>query len=76
MAILPLLKRGRQCDHRYVFAVYCPGHRSRVLLFPDNIDALVNRPEVIELHWRCTCGASGVKHLPRSALSGMLPGAA
>jgi hypothetical protein len=49
-----------------MFAVYCPAHDSRVLLFPDNIQAIINAPGGIELHWRCGCGAEGVKHFPRA----------
>ncbi|HMC52185.1 MAG TPA: hypothetical protein VKI64_05440 [Acidimicrobiales bacterium] len=50
-----------------MFAVYCPLHRARVLLFSDNISALVNRLEGVELHWRCTCGHSGIRRTGRSA---------
>ena len=47
-----------------MFAVYCPGHRARVLLGPRSIDALVNTEDGVELHWRCRCGAHGV-HRPK-----------
>jgi hypothetical protein len=48
-----------------MFAVYCSGHKNRVLLFSEHIEALVNRPEEVELRWRCTCGTTGVKHMYR-----------
>ncbi len=46
-----------------MFTVYCPSHCRRVLLFPDNIEALINHPDGIDLHWRCTCGQTGVEHM-------------
>src|ERR1017187_4326663 len=65
VAILPLLGRAHQVHNVSMFAVYCPAHRSRILLFSDNIRALVNGPTGAELHWRCTCGAEGVKRVHR-----------
>ncbi|MFI5041103.1 MAG: hypothetical protein ACHQNA_04525 [Acidimicrobiales bacterium] len=50
-----------------MFAVYCPRHDKRVLLFEDNIEALINHPGGIELHWRCTCGAAGVAEIGGAA---------
>jgi len=49
-----------------MFSVECPRHGGRVLLFPDNIEMLVNTVSAIEIHWRCTCGEAGVKTLARS----------
>lgn len=49
-----------------MFAVYCSVHRSRVLMFPDNIESLVNSPTGVEIHWRCGCGQAGVEHLGRT----------
>ncbi len=43
-----------------MFSVECPRHRARVLLSPESIVALVSAPDGIELHWRCTCGQTGV----------------
>jgi len=50
-----------------MFAVNCPRHASRVLLFSDDIEALVDGPTGIDLHWRCRCGATGVLHYDRDA---------
>jgi len=49
-----------------MFSVECPRHGGRVLLFPDNIETLVNTVSAIEIHWRCTCGEAGVKIVARS----------
>jgi hypothetical protein len=56
-------------QHGAMFSVYCPGHGSRVLLTSDNIEAVVNRPEGVELHWRCTCGEVGNQPFGRAQLS-------
>jgi hypothetical protein len=40
-----------------------------MLLFADNIEALTNLPTGTELHWRCTCGQTGVSSFARSGLS-------
>ncbi|TML39612.1 MAG: hypothetical protein E6G27_09970 [Actinobacteria bacterium] len=48
-----------------MFDVYCARHRSTVVLFDQNIAALVNGPDDLELHWRCTCGQTGVKRFAR-----------
>jgi hypothetical protein len=45
-----------------MFAVYCPRHASRVLLFTEHITEIVNRPDGIDLRWRCPCGAAGTEH--------------
>jgi len=42
-----------------MFDVYCNGHQSQVLLGSGSIEALVNTPHGIELHWRCHCGTTG-----------------
>jgi hypothetical protein len=65
VTILPLLKPVRQGDNRYMFAIYCSGHQSRVLLFSEHIDELVNGPDGVLLRWRCTCGTTGTTHIPR-----------
>jgi hypothetical protein len=46
-----------------MFVIYCPHHRARVLLSPDNIEAIVNTCTAMELHWRCSCGETGVEHV-------------
>jgi hypothetical protein len=48
-----------------MFVTYCSGHGNRVLLFPEHIEELVNRPSGIELRWRCTCGTTGTTHIDR-----------
>lgn len=48
-----------------MFTVYCSGHASRILLFPEHIEELHNRPDGIELRWRCTCGTTGTARIPR-----------
>jgi len=44
--------------------VYC--HGSRGPPFPGNNSTLVNRADGVELHWRCTCGQTGVVRFLRS----------
>jgi hypothetical protein len=66
VTILPLLKAVRQGDNRYMFTVYCSGHKNRVLLFSEHIEELVNRPDGVELRWRCICGTAGTKHIHRN----------
>ena len=46
-----------------MFSIDCPRHGCRVLLGSRSIEALVNTPDGIVLHWRCRCGATGVEHL-------------
>ena len=43
-----------------MFSVECPRHDGRVLLGPEAIVALVSAIDGIEVHWRCTCGQTGV----------------
>jgi hypothetical protein len=64
--ILPLVGSTGKVEDDGMFDVYCPRHRSRVLLFSDNVSALVNRPDALELHWRCTCGHTGIRRFSRS----------
>ena len=75
MAILPLPEGPRQSQTTRMFVVYCPRHRSRILLFSDNIEALSKRPVGIELHWKCTCGERGVTHIQRTEAQPLLEGA-
>ena len=49
-----------------MFDVFCPNHGSRVLLFSDDIEALINHPDGIALHWHCPCGERGVTVIPVS----------
>ncbi|MBV8161424.1 MAG: hypothetical protein JO265_10920 [Acidimicrobiia bacterium] len=43
-----------------MFAVWCDGHRRRVLLGSSSILALANGPDGPVVRWRCTCGQEGV----------------
>ena len=42
-----------------MFAPYCPTHRSRVLLFTDNIDAIAKGENGLIVRFHCTCGYQG-----------------
>jgi len=42
-----------------MFEVFCPAHRSRVLLSSSRIEAIRNTPEGPILDWHCWCGARG-----------------
>lgn len=50
-----------------MFDVYCPGHGSRVILFTRDIEAVLNSPEGIEVHYRCPCGHRGVWRTGRAS---------
>jgi hypothetical protein len=50
-----------------MFAVYCPRHHAQVLLSPSDIEAIVNAPSALELHWRCSCGEAGVERIERAS---------
>jgi hypothetical protein len=43
-----------------MFAVWCPRHESRVLLFPASILALETTSRGIRIRYRCTCGHEGL----------------
>lgn len=58
-----------------MFTIYCSGHDSRVLLFPEHIEELVNRPDGVELRWRCTCGTAGTSHIHRTPEARLEPAA-
>jgi hypothetical protein len=42
-----------------VFEIFCPNHRSRVLLTTSRIEALRNTPDGPIVDWRCWCGTRG-----------------
>jgi hypothetical protein len=42
------------------FAVDCPRHRTKVLLFTHDVTAVRTTPRGIEVHYRCFCGHEGV----------------
>ncbi len=43
-----------------MFDVYCPDHGSRVLLFSQDIETILNTQKGMEVHYRCFCGHRGV----------------
>lgn len=53
-------------DNSDMFTIYCSGHDSRVLLFAEHIEELVNRPDGVELRWRCPCGTTGTSLIHRT----------
>jgi hypothetical protein len=50
-----------------MFSVHCSGHGGQVLLDELSIERLANTPHGIEVHWRCSCGTSGVELLGAAA---------
>jgi hypothetical protein len=42
-----------------MFDIYCPTHRSRVLLGPSRIESFTNTPDGPTIEWRCYCGTRG-----------------
>ena len=48
-----------------MFDIYCPTHRSRVLLGPGRIEALRNTPDGPTIEWRCYCGTRGTHSFAR-----------
>ena len=45
-----------------MFDVICPRHGQRVLLFGSQV-RLANTTQGIEVHWTCSCGATGVERV-------------
>ena len=43
----------------YMFSVFCPQHRSEVLLGNRGIERIVNDDTGIRVHWKCHCGHRG-----------------
>ena len=43
----------------FMFDIYCPRHRARVLLGSRSIESIENTPGGIAVHWRCRCGETG-----------------
>jgi hypothetical protein len=39
-----------------MFTIWCPQHESITLIWPSNVDAVVNTADGIEVHVHCTCG--------------------
>ena len=56
-----------------MFSVDCPGHAARVLLGPEAIMALASGPDGMAVHWRCTCGQTGVWRTGAGAQDESLP---
>lgn len=42
-----------------MFAIDCPQHGSKVLIFMSGVKAIRNTDEGIEVDYRCTCGHRG-----------------
>jgi hypothetical protein len=59
--ILPLVTVELNPEDGLMFDVFCSGHQSSILLGPDNILVAVNRADGVDLHWRCSCGTTGVR---------------
>jgi hypothetical protein len=59
-----------------MFVIDCPRHQSRVLLGTRSIEALVNTPDGIDVHWRCQCGARGTLHTGNRRTDATAPTAA
>lgn len=45
-----------------MFAPYCPVHKSRVLLFADNIESIYRSTDGLVVRYHCTCGHQGIWH--------------
>jgi hypothetical protein len=48
-----------------MFAVYCPRHRSRVLLGHGAIQSVTNTAAGVVVRWECDCGAVGTMRTGR-----------
>jgi hypothetical protein len=48
-----------------MFAVYCPRHRSRVLLGHGAIQSVTNTADGVVVRWECHCGAVGTMRTGR-----------
>lgn len=42
-----------------MFAVHCPTHDARVLIWTSGVERVRNTDAGIEVDWRCTCGQRG-----------------
>lgn len=42
-----------------MFAVHCPAHGTRVLIWSSGVEAVRNTDDGIEVDYRCTCGHRG-----------------
>ena len=67
---MPLAGSGWEAHDRGMFTVYCPGHDAEILLGIDEITCVDNRPEGIDIYWRCECGAEGVRQFKSDELVG------
>jgi hypothetical protein len=50
-----------------MFAVHCPTHKSRVLIWTSLVEAVRNVAGGIEVDYRCTCGHRGTWRTGRKA---------
>jgi len=63
--ILPLVADTPRAEYVDMFSIQCPRHGGRVLLFAENIEAVVNTASGVEIHWRCTCDETGIERVTR-----------
>jgi hypothetical protein len=57
-----------------MFLVFCPEHRSEVLLSTGRIEAIHNTADGVVVEWRCWCGHRG-RSLDGHTLTDRLPAA-
>lgn len=43
-----------------MFSFHCPRHDAEVIVWPSDIDRIVNTPEGIDVHFHCGCGFRAV----------------
>lgn len=43
-----------------MFSFSCPQHGSDVMIWPSDIDDIVNSPDGIDMHFHCSCGFRAV----------------
>jgi hypothetical protein len=43
-----------------MFSFQCPRHGAEVLIWPSDVDAVVNTPDGIDTYFHCGCGFRGV----------------
>jgi hypothetical protein len=50
-----------------MFAVHCPAHGGRVLIWTSLVEAVRNVADGIEVDYRCTCGYRGTWRTGRTS---------
>ena len=51
-----------------MFSVYCPGHKTAVLLDFSRVWRFQGTGDGYQLNWVCWCGVEGVQRIPRRGL--------